>query len=85
MKKLAPVIIALGVLALGFVAWKLFGSGAAVEGGATNADLTKEIPKAKEGSPDFGPLPDQYIIGKNPGGPTTPGGNPTAVKGGAPK
>ena len=81
MKKFMPVIIVAGVLAVGFLAFKLFAN-APVEGGVSNNDLSKEIPQPKADAPDFGPLPDQYVIGKTPGGPGTPGGNPTAVKGG---
>lgn len=81
MKKFMPVIIAVGVLALGFLAFKLF-TGQPVEGGVGNAELSSEIPKPKADAPDFGPLPDQYIIGKTPGGPGTPGSAPTAPKAG---
>lgn len=73
MKKAKPILIGLGAVALLVLVWQVFGS-RPVEGGVTNADLSGEIPQPRPGGPDFGPLDDKYIIGKNPGDPGTPGG-----------
>jgi len=81
MKKFVPVIIGLGVIALGVLVWQ-FLANQKVEGGVSSTDLTMEIPKAREDGPDFGPLEDKYIMGKTPGGPGAPGAAPGTGKGG---
>lgn len=82
MKKFAPFIVALGVAALGYLAYRLLSGGQSVEGGATNAELSAEIKAPAANAPDFGPIEDKYIMGKTPGGPGAPGSAPTAPKGG---
>lgn len=72
-KALTPILVAVVVLAISFLGYKIYKIQTAVTGDANNQDLSSEVKRPPGDSPDFGPLPDEYTIGKSPNGPTAPG------------
>ena len=73
-RRLIPIAVVLIAIGAGVLVWKMVGQGGDSAGGVSNEELSSQVAKPAADAPDFGPIDDRFVIGKTPGGPSTPGG-----------
>lgn len=59
-KENTPLMFAISILAIALIAFAIF---RVVSGGGREDEASLETPPPREGSPDFGGLPEEHIIG----------------------